>query len=216
MLKLIRRLSVLAVALCLALGITALAACEDDPGDENVTYTVTVTCADNTSLLNALTVQLKTADGAVVAESRLSGGTATFTAEAGTYTIALVEIAGFEGTLVEWGFIYPIVTVTKDSPSATIDIVRPDYGGQETVTYLVTVLYPDGTPAANISVQLCGGPSYVCNPSRTDESGVAAFEIPAYDYEVHIDQKVEGFQFDNTKYTATESTLEITVYFDAA
>lgn len=65
------------VVLYLILGIVAFSACEGetpvDPENKEVTYTVTVTCADNSPILNFLYVELRNGNGETVAE----GGSAT-------------------------------------------------------------------------------------------------------------------------------------------
>lgn len=208
------RILALVFSLCLVCGALAFSACGDGEGG-TVDYSVTLTCED--PIYGGLIVQIKKEDGSLAAEkgASMDGGTLTFTLEKGSYTVMLAEKKGFEGTLTE--YVYSIATVTAEKPSVAINIVpvSQQYVGQEKIAYNVTVQKPDGTPVEGVSVQLCGGPTYVCNFAVTDENGVAAFELPAGSYEVHIEQKIEGFTFDNSQYKMGQEGGALTVTLTA-
>ena len=208
-----RTFGILALVLCL-LGV--MTACdekpEEPPATEPLTYTVEVTCED--PILLGLEVQFKNASGTFVAASAIVNGIATVNLPAATYSVAIVTLPGFEGTLD--GYAYNIATVTAITTTAQINIVPADALGDETITYTVTVLLPEGAPVPNIYVQLCGGPSSACYPRMTNENGVAVFELPAGDYEVHIEHIFWplGYQFDDNTYKMTAEGGELTVEFE--
>ncbi len=205
------------------LSLCALTACGQDatppdnkePADtsDKVTYTVSLTCEDNTALFNGIYVQLKNADGTVAGQETPKGGKATFSLDAGEYTVNLVAKPNFEGMLD--GLLYELKTVTKENPSVTIDITSP-VESDDTIPYTLTVLDKDGNPAANLLVQLCGGPKGQCFTRTTDENGVAAFSLSAGVYAVHIDTPPAGNTFDNTAYQMTEEGGTLTVHLTAA
>ena len=216
-------LPTLALLAALSLGLAACDTTEDpkdngDPSkDQNITYTVTANCED-ALILGGVKVQLK--DGATVAgESTFSKGVASFSLPAATYSVDLVEMSGFEGLLAEYRWSW--ATVTPEAPNATITILSStddDGGDAEKVTYTLTVLYPDNTPVGGIMVQLCGGPTYMCNPRITDANGVAVFELAAGDYEVHIAKAdwPSGYTFDDTEYTMGSTGGSLTVKLHTA
>ena len=222
---LFKKLALLALAIVMALCV-GLAACDttedppitDDPSEEpqNITYTITAACED-ALILGGMKVQLK--NGTTVAgEGTFKGGVATFSLPAATYSVDIVERENFEGFLARYR--WSMATVTPESPNATITIlsVDDDDDSVEKVTYTLTLLYPDNTPAGNVMVQLCGGPSGMCNPKKTDTSGVAVFELAAGTYEVHIAASdwPSGYTFDDTKYTMGAEGGSLTVYLNAA
>ena len=212
--KKIYRLFALICALCAAVGVLALSACGDGNESGTVNYTVTVRCEENTTVPNGLNIRLKTGE-TVAAEKSAKGGTVTFALEKGTYTVELVEAKNFEGLLL--GYTYTPVTLTPDKPTATIDIV-PAAEEAENIAYSVKVLKPDGTPAANVRIQLCGGPAdaYACHDGTTGSDGVASFTLLAGNYDIHIDTPPEGFAFDNNAYKMTEKGGSAEVYLTAA
>lgn len=204
----ISKVFALIFTLCIALGALALSACG------TVTYTVNLSCED-TLIYGGLTIQLKK-DGAVVAEEKADSGSASFTLESGVYSVYLVEKKGCEGILQK--YTYSIMELTEKSPTVKVKIVDKNllYQGSQTISYQVKVQKPDGTPVPKVNVQLCGGPTYVCNFSVTDENGVAKFDLPAGEYEVHIEQKIDGFTFDNNQYKMDSMGGELTVSLTAA
>lgn len=216
-------LPTLAIATALCMGLAACDGTKDPNGKEkptdgqNITYTVTAECED-ALILGGVKVQLKEGT-AVAGESSFSKGVATFSLPSATYSVDLVEMSGFEGLLAEYRWSW--ATVTPEAPNATITILSAeddDGGNTEKVTYTLTVLLPDNTPVSDIMVQLCGGPSNMCNPRITDASGVAVFELAAGDYEVHIAEAdwPSGYTFDDTEYTMGAEGGSLTVYLHAA
>ena len=216
-------LPTLAIAMALSLGLAACNTTDDPPVTDdppqdptNVTYTITADCED-ALILGGVKVQLKTGT-TVAGESTFKSGVASFSLPAATYSVDIVEKENFEGLL--FNYRWSMVTVTADSPNATMTIVSAadDDDDAEKVTYTLTLLYPDDTPAGDVMVQLCGGPSGMCNPKKTNASGVAVFELAAGTYEVHIAASdcPSGYTFDDTKYKMSAEGGTLTVYFDAA
>lgn len=210
--KFLKKMTGILVLLVCALGL--LTACtENKPTDTgNVTYTIEVVCED-TNILGGLEVQLVNTSGAPAASAPIVNGKATFLLPAATYTVNIVTAPGFEGFLD--GYVFNIEMVTATTKSATVTIT-PEGEPSDKVSYTVTVLLPDGTPVNDIYAQLCGGPLNVCIRRKTNENGVAQFELDAGNYEVHIDETdwPNGYTFDDTKYTMDAKGGEITVYFD--
>lgn len=208
--KKIYRAFALLLSLCAAIGVFALSACGDEK-DETATYTVTLTC-ENALVFGGLNVRMTAEDGTVAAE-KSAAATVTFSLKKGTYKADLSFKKGFDETLLE-NYTYAPATLTAEKLSATIAIV-PAEEAPKTIAYTVKVLKPDGTPAADVGVQLCGGPenAYACHDGKTDASGVASFELPAGNYDVHIDAPPTGFAFNNNAYKMTDKggTLEVSL-----
>lgn len=207
--KFIKSLIVFALTLLVTAGIVALSAC----GSGKLKYTVNVECEDAPLVLGGLEIQLKNSDGAVVAKADAAGGSASFELEKGEYTVILVEKAGFEGLIED--YVYAIKSISESSPTADIRLTPAEGEETEEIEYNVTLVKPDGTPVPLVSVQLCGGPTGSCYSKRTDENGVAAFSLPAGEYEVHIEQKISGFTFDNNEYKMGSTGGNLTVLLKA-
>ena len=209
-----RFISLCAAVLC-ALGL--FAACNNDRQPEPVHYTVTVVCEDEL-ILSGLEVELYTEDGSLAARSPIADGKAQFSLPAAIYTVRVAPMSGFE-TILD-GYTVSSAVVTATTSAATVTISYSEGGDDETVLYKVTVTLPDGSPVADIQIQLCGGPSNACYPSLvpTDENGTVTLSLPAGIYEVHIEQPFwpENYTFDNDQYTMSESGGELTVSFTPA
>ena len=78
------------------------------------------------------------------------------------------------------------------------------------VDYLVTVLYPDGTPVVGCWVQICM--EDLCyTPAETDENGVAAFRLAQQEgYKTKLAAAVAGYVLDDYIYFE-EGATEITI-----
>lgn len=186
---------------------------EEPSGTEKITYTIELSCTWSSSLYRGFMAELKRADGSVADTAEFgNGGRAELTLEPDTYSVSIVEKDEFKGQLGNYQ--YAQKTVTKDSPSVKIELTRPD-ANEETVEYRVTVLDKDGNPVAGLLIQLCGGPKGMCNPARTDDNGVATLNLPAGEYEVHIDAPPQGNKLDGIPKTS-ESGGELTVRLSAA
>ncbi len=132
------------------------------PTDEKIEYTVTVTCTEVPSILSLLTVELHTEDGPLAADpAPLTNGVATFTLEAGTYTVVLSD--GDAQMLKD--FEYDEVTLTKDAPSATIALTPKanEPGDSEDNPIVLTKLAGD----------------YTFTPAKVDLSG-SVWDAPQY------------------------------------
>lgn len=210
-------ISVLTLALAASFALFA-AACNKG-GDSttdggNVTYTVTLTCEDGDSLFGYLTVKLENADGVTVAESALSDSKATMTAPKGTYSVKIDA----SNPIINEMYTFSQATVTPENPSVTVQMYLKGEEPAETVTYKVTVLYRNGDPAANLPIQLCtAGGEGACHPATTDSAGVAEVQLPADEYEIHIEKSLipEGYTFDDTQYTIGPDAGELTVYLES-
>lgn len=100
----------------------------------------------------------------------------------------------------------PEATTTVPAPSTTVT-VPPTTVNDGKVEYIVTVLYPDGTPVVGKSVIVCEkGEGGMCSmPSKTDENGVAVIRMEEKDiYGAKLVGTVEGYQ-----------KMEDYVYFEA-
>lgn len=186
-----------------------LSACGDNgnTADGTTVYKITVTCED-TMVPDGVKVQMKKSDGTVAAEKTPENGVASFTLESGSYSVVLAELPSLAGLLADYS--YAQTTVTAENPNATVEIVPLDTAG-ETIVYSLTVNMPDGSPAADLTVQLCGGPKGMCNIGMTDGSGKAVFNLPAGEYEVHIDNPPQGTKFDNAEYKMTSAGGDLTI-----
>lgn len=122
--KLFKRIMLATLSLCMTLGIVGfLAACGDTKNNnDDVEYTVTVTC-DDASVLTGVKVGLATAQGGSVegGEAKpLTGGKATFTAAAGTYNVVL--------TGVPETYEYKNKTVSKEVPAVAVALTLKNVG----------------------------------------------------------------------------------------
>ena len=218
--KFLKKILYLGLLICFVLALGGIvAACDDkeptrEPsvsgGNETqtVTYTVTVTC-DDPIILSTVKVQLKKEDGTAATEATsLKKGSVSFELDAGAYTVELTGASGYE---------YAAATLTAEAPTATVALVPEGTlqgGGVNKVTYAVTVTLPDGSPVANLMVQLGS------QPAMTNSAGVATFSLPAGTYAVKIDENQTTYPalytFDNAKYTVSATTLTLTVVFDLA
>lgn len=114
--KLIKRILLAALALCMTLGIVVFAAaCDDEYGYVN--YTVIVECEDEDALAD-VQVSLLKQDGKTAGEAQpLTDGIATFTLAPATYT---VKLSGLKE-----GYEYPETTLTETKPAAKVKLTPP-------------------------------------------------------------------------------------------
>lgn len=122
--KLFKRIMLATLSLCMTLGIVGfLAACGDTKNNnDDVEYTVTVTC-NEASVLTGVKVGLASAQGGSVegGEARaLTDGKATFTAAAGTYNVVL---SGVPDT-----YQYENKTVSKEIPAVIVVLTLKNVG----------------------------------------------------------------------------------------
>ncbi len=200
-------------AICLA-AVVAMCAlgCDKTPAPtEKTTYTVTVTCAE--SELPDIDVSLYKGDN-IVQTKPLTDGKAVFQVESDTYT---VKLTGVPDT-----YEYSQKIVTADIHEVTIELIAKEEPAPEEIRYSVTVLFPDGNPAARQPIQLCTAPTAdgnagSCYPMITDDNGVANKLLPPDTYEVHIipADLPSGFAFDDSAYKVTVESPSTTAYIQA-
>lgn len=199
-----------AALVCLVLSFGALAACGGETGNNgSVNYTVTVTCSEDIiyDSTYGITVQLKDESGNVAAEKPVQKGAMTFSLPAATYTVSLKDP---QTILTIFSLVYNEATLTDNSRSATIAVI-PESEAAPKIAYSVTLQYPDGSPAANVTVQLCGGANGACFPAKTNAQGVATFELEAGDYDVHVQNCPAGYTFNDNQYKMNSEGGNITV-----
>ena len=82
--------------------------------------------------------------------------------------------------------------------------------------YVVTVLMPDGSPAAGRSLNFCVGTQ--CQPVTTDENGVAKFEFDDESVVYHVECHALGSAkelYSYTDFNTTPGQLEYTMTLNA-
>ena len=102
-------------------------------------------------------------------------------------------------------------------PSVIPSVEPSDDTNDQYTGFAATVLYPNGTPAANVDVQWCIGE--VCfNAITTDQNGVAKNpELnKGKDYIVHITEMSipVGYTYNPNLYTSNDDNLQITIQLE--
>ena len=215
--KMLKVFAAFAALVCLLLSFGALAACGDNKngtgnGENKVTYSVTVTSSYDETIFGAefgIAVQIKDADGNVVAEKPIQKEAMTFSLPAATYTVSLKDP---QTALTLLNLVYTEATLTDSSRSATIAVI-PESEAAPKIDYYVTLQYPDGTPAANVTMELCGGANgaFSCSSAVTNAQGVATFQLQAGDYDVHVQKCPAGYTFNNDQYKMHSEGGKLTV-----
>lgn len=106
----------------------------------------------------------------------------------------------------------PIETVPGDT---TPGDSTPDDTTPTKKTYTVTVLKPDGTPAANLPLNFCIGEE--CTPITTDANGVATFEtenltaVYHVEFKMPLDSLYESYGFGYTELNTNPDQLTYTM-----
>lgn len=110
-----------------------------------------------------------------------------------------------EGTSAPTESTKPSETTKPTEPSTA-----PTSDGK--VEYKVTVLYPDGTPAAGCYVMICLD-DMCYTPEAADENGVAVFRLAEQDgYKAKLATKVEGYaEVDYIYFESGVTELTITL-----
>lgn len=196
----LKKILILAIAICLVCSALTLAACND----KNTTYTVTVQCED-ASVPDGVSAQLKAEDGTVAAEAELSGGVAKFKLPAANYTVSLAGLS--EQFEYEEGALSATVT------SCTITLTKLN-------AYTITASYPalkdiygynfsgEG-PAEGVKVELYEGElesdsaQYIeengltpAATKTTDENGRAVFYLRGNAYTIVFSEFAKGLEVD--------------------
>ena len=119
-----KRILAVVLSMCLCLGtIVSTAACNNDPPQTRIDYSITVACQDE-EILDGVQVQLflhKTA--ATEAKSLNAEHKAVFNVKPETYNVVLSGLNGYT---------YPETSVTAEKPNATVQL---------TVTYAITYMF---------------------------------------------------------------------------
>lgn len=103
---------------------------------------------------------------------------------------------------------------TTAAPTVAPTTVPPTTKDDGLAEYKIMVVYPDGTPAAGVTVQLCLDD--LCQmPVKTDENGVAIYKMPEMEgYKVKLTKKLDGYVHEDYIYYE-EGAHEITIYLVA-
>lgn len=81
------------------------------------------------------------------------------------------------------------------------------------VTYTVKVVDESGNPIAGAMVQLC---QESCMPGKTDDKGVATYDLEEADYAVKFMTVPEGYTAEQDEYHFADGTYELTITLKAA
>lgn len=106
----------------------------------------------------------------------------------------------------------PTTTAAANDPTKTSPTNVPTTADDGLEEYKIIVLYPDGSPAAGVKVQLCL--DELCQmPVTTNENGVAIYQMPEQDgYKVKLTKKLDGYVHDDYIYYeagAKEITIQL-------
>lgn len=189
----------LSCTLLLALSAFGLFGCGGDPETPNpetpktYDYQVTVECEDTIDL-SGIKVRLFQ-EGELKAEAPLEGKVAKFSLEGGAYHVKL--------TGVPEAYTYEEADITTTIPAVTLTLtLKDDKPADGLLDFTVTLLYPDGSPVENATIQLCvEGTDGACYPLTTDTNGVATRRLAPMDYHVKPLALPEGYKFEEEYYT---------------
>lgn len=96
------------------------------------------------------------------------------------------------------------------SQSSSTSEETPEDDG--TVTYTVTVVDTEGNPIAGAMIQLCKD---ACVPSKTDDNGVATWNLAEDEYKVSFLAAPEGYAVEEA-YHFDAGSYELTITLEAA
>ena len=86
---------------------------------------------------------------------------------------------------------------------------KPEPAAQETGKYEVLVKDEEGNPVPGVMIQFCSDTE--CVLGQTGEDGIAAFEKEAGEYSVHVLKAPEGYDADDTEYSAPSEPGILTI-----
>ena len=86
---------------------------------------------------------------------------------------------------------------------------KPEPAAQETGKYEVLVSDMEGNPVPGVMIQFCSDTE--CVLGQTGEDGIALFEKEAGEYTVHVLKAPEGYDADDTEYSATSEPGILTI-----
>ena len=75
--------------------------------------------------------------------------------------------------------------------------------------YQIQVVDPDGYPVKGVAVQFCSDTE--CRMAKTDEDGIASFDVPAGSYTIHLLKVPAGYEKDPREYVAPETPDLVTL-----
>ena len=75
--------------------------------------------------------------------------------------------------------------------------------------YQIQVVDPDGYPVKGVAVQFCSDTE--CRMAKTDEDGIASFDVPAGSYTIHLLKVPAGYEKDPREYIAPETPDLVTL-----
>ena len=101
---------------------------------------------------------------------------------------------------------------TAAKPTTPPTTVPPTTVNDGKVEYVVTVLYPDGTPVVGKSVIVCDTTGMCSMPAQTDENGVAVIRMPEQDnYGAKMISTVEGYEKMEDYVNFESGSREVTI-----
>ncbi len=174
-------LFVLVAAMTVALSL-GIASCGEE--EKPVTYTVTVTCEDE-SALSGVKARLEK-EGKKSEEKALSGGKASFELEAGTYTVVLTGVPD--------EYSYETKTVTENAPNASVTLTKKTDPPDGLVFYTVTVTCEDETALSGVKVRLMLGTTVAEEQPLSD--GKASFKLAPANYTATLTGVPAGYTYE--------------------
>ena len=180
------------MTVALSLGIVA---CGEE---KTVTYTVTVTCEDE-SVLSGVKALLEK-DGKKSEDKALSGGKASFELEAGSYTVVL--------TGVPEEYTYEQKTVTESAPNVSVALAKKsNLPADGLAAYTVTVTCEDESVLAGVKVRLMLGTTVA--EEKTLSDGKADFRLQPGDYLVTLVGVPAEYTYEQKTFTEPDSAVTI-------
>ena len=210
MTKLLRKILLSAVVLCISLGAAIFAAA---CGEETCKYSVTVACEElSQAQLDTLGVKLVGSDGKASEGKTLKNARADFELSPATYTVELY------GDLLE-DYTYSATSVTKEKPDVTVTLSpkaqEPDDGDKkDKIDYTVTVTCESAPNVlSGISVRIYAEGSETPVAAQPLTNGSARFSLAPGNYTVTLSDTLgmlAEFDYDSD-ITLTADAPSVTV-----
>ena len=190
--KLLFFVLIAAMTVALSLGIVA---CGEE---KTVTYTVTVTCEDE-SVLSGVKALLEK-DGKKSEDKALLGGKASFELEAGSYTVVLTGVPA--------EYTYEQKTVTESAPNVSVALTKKsDQPADGLVSYTVAVTCEDESVLSGVKVRLMLGTTVAEEKALSD--GKADFKLQPGNYIVTLTGVPAGYTYETKTFTSPNTAVTI-------